>query len=322
MNGKEALTIVAWIGPVLVGAVFILAGITKALGPEHFVRHLGNLRLLPARLHLPAALAVVGVQCGLGVALALGLWPAVLLPAGIACLLVLAMLGYWSTATGRTADCGCYNGVFTLSPLQSVLLDVFCASLLGVSLALGGSTGEPGAWRPAVALSATLGGSVLAFGLHRYSARNGRPLVDLTPLKVGRPWRARWLPATAGLPQGDRETLIVFLGASCSHCMQWIKILNAVHHLPGMPTVQGVVTVAPQRLPGYLEQSGARFPVAPITPWAAARLSRSITPTGVLVSGGIIQEKWVRSMPKAFVGRLRAELPAKAAPPGSAPGSV
>lgn len=133
-------------------------------------------------------------------------------------------------------------------------------------------------------------------------------------MKVGRPWKARWLPAGAGLPAGGGETLIVFLGANCSHCMQWIKVLNRVHQLPGMPLVQGVVTVRPDRLPGYLSRSGARFPVAPITPWAAARLSRSITPTAVLVQEGVIREKWIRSMPKPFIERVRAEVPRAVAP--------
>jgi hypothetical protein len=307
-------SVVGLFGPALVGAVLAFAGLAKALEPDHFVRHLKNLRLLPNRLVLPAALIVVSLQCGLGIGLLLRLWPAWLLPAAMVFLLGLAALGYWSTTTGRTADCGCYNGLLAFSPRQSLLLDVGYASLLGFSWWWGGAAAEPGPWEMAAVLFATLGGGLLAFGLLRHSARHGKSLLDLTPMKVGRPWKARWLPIGAGLSAGEGETLVVFLGANCSHCMQWIKVLNRVHQLPGMPSVQGVVTVRPDRLTDYLSRAGARFPVAPITPWAAARLSRSITPTGVVVRDGVIQEKWVRSMPKSFIDRLRAEVPRAAAP--------
>jgi hypothetical protein len=304
--------VVLW-GPVFVGAVLAFAGLVKALEPDHFVRHLRNLRLLPDRLLLPAALTLVSLQCGLGVALVLRLWPAVLLPAAMALLLGLAVLGYWSTATGRTADCGCYNGLLTFSPLQSLLLDAGYASLLGFSWRWKGPATGPVPWEAAAALLAALGGGGLAFRLLNHSARYGKPLLDLTPMKVGRRWRTRWLPADAGLPPGEGETLVVFLGANCSHCMQWIKVLNRVHQLSGLPSVQGVVTLRPDRLKEYLSRVGAGFPVAPITPWAAARLSRSITPTAVLVRDGVIREKWVRSMPKPFIERLRAEVPRAAA---------
>jgi hypothetical protein len=152
----------------------------------------------------------------------------------------------------------------------------------------------------------------VAFWLLDHSSRHGKPLLDLTPMRAGRRWQARWLP-DAGLAD-EGETLVVFLGANCSHCLQWIKVLNRVHQLPGLPSVQGVVTLRPDRLADYLGRSGARFPVAPITPWAAARLSRSITPTAVLVREGIIREKWIRSMPKPFVERVRAAVPRTAAP--------
>jgi hypothetical protein len=307
-------SVVGLFGPALVGAVLAFAGLAKALEPEHFVRHLKNLGLLPERLLASAALCVISLQCGLGAALLLRLRPDWILPAGLVFLLGLSALGYWSTATGRTADCGCYNGLLTFSPLQSLLLDAGYASLLG--FAWWWSSPEAARpWKVAVALLAALGGGLLAFGLLGYSAHHGRPLLDLTPMKVGRRWKPRWLPAGAETSAGDGETtLIVFLGANCSHCMQWIKVLNRVHQLPSLPSVQGVVTVRPDRLPDYLGRSGARFPVAPITPWAAARLSRSITPTAVLVREGVIREKWIRSMPKSFIERVRAEVPRAAAP--------
>lgn len=304
-----ALSVPAYLGPLLVGAVLAFAGLAKALEPEHFVRHLKNLRLLSEALLQPAALMMIVLQAGLGLALLLRLWPAVVLPAAMVLLLALGALGYWSTATGRTADCGCYNGLLTFSPLQSLLLDAGYTALLGFSWWWGIPAAEPGGWRSAAVLLVALGSGGLAFGLLRYSARHGRPFFELSPMRAGRRWRPGWLPAGASLPAGDREALIVFLGANCSHCMKWIKILNTVHALPNLPAVHGVVSIPEHGLEDYRARAGVRFPVVAVSPWAAARLSRSITPTAVIVQNGIIREKWVRSMPKSFTDRLRAEMP-------------
>ena len=297
----------ALFGPVLVGVVLAFAGLAKALEPQHFVRHLRNLRLFPEVWLLPLTVAVAAFQCGLAAALVLRVWPPVVLPAAMLVLLGLAVLGFWSTATGRTADCGCYNGLVTFSPLQSLLLDAGYVSLLGISWWLGAPAADPRSWRGIVVLLAAVGGGGLAWGLSRYSARNGKPLVELTPMRVGRRWNPRWVRGLS-MAEGD-DRLVVFLGANCPHCMKWIKVLNTVHRLPGLPAVQGVVTLAPERLPDYLSRSSARFPVVAVTPWASARLSRGITPTAVIVQEGVIREKWIRNMPKAFTDRLRAERP-------------
>lgn len=303
------------LGPLLVGAVLTFAGIAKALEPEHFVGHLGNLRLLPKRLLRPAAVAVVVLQAGLGAALLLRLWPAALLPSAGGMLLALAVLGYWSTATGRTADCGCYNGLLTFSPLQSLLLDAGYAALLGFSWWWGIPAAEPWGWRGAAALLAALGAGGLAFGLLRYSARHKKPFFQLSPMRAGRRWRADWLPAGATFPAGEGETLVVFLGAACPHCQKWMKVLNTLHALPDLPSVQGVVTLPDPELEDYRARVGARFPLVAISPWVAARLSRNTTPTAVLVQDGVIREKWVGSMPKTFTDRIRAAMPA---PPAKA----
>jgi hypothetical protein len=301
-------------GPFLVGLVLTFAGSAKALEPDYFVRHLKNLGLLPKSLLLPAALAVISFQCGLGVALLLCLWPARVLPFAILSLLVLGTIGYWSTATGRTADCGCYNGLFTLSPLQSLVLDTVYAVLLGLSWWWGVPEAEPTTWKIVIILLAAAGGGGLALGLFRYSERHGTPLVELTPIRIGRRWNPSWLPRSVDLSADDGETLIVFLGANCAHCMRWIKVLNTIHACPRLPEVRGVVAIGAEQLPEYLDRAAVRFPTVAVSTWVAARLSRSITPTAVLIQDGIIREKWLRSIPRFFLDRVREEVSQGAAP--------
>ena len=294
------------IGPLLVGAILFLAGLAKALEPQSFVRHLRRLRLLGEEKVLPAAILLVAFQWGLGMALMVRLWPAWVLPTAILALLALAVLGYWGTATGRTADCGCYNGVLTFSPLQSLFLDAGYVTLLALSW-WRGTAGVPisGPWRTAAVLLATAGGGLATYGLFRYSVQHRKPLIELTPLKVGRRWNPRWLGKDLGLSAAGGERIVAFLGASCPHCKPWVKVLNVVHGRDGLPEVQGVVALPVDRLPGYVDRAGVRFPVVAVKPWVAARLSRGITPTAVVVKDGTIQEKWVRAMPKTFTDRLR-----------------
>ncbi len=325
MTAGPFLTAVAFLGPFLVGAILLLAGLAKALEPQSFVRHLRNLRLFQEQALLPAAVGLAALQWGLGAALMLRLWPAWMLPAAILMLLALAAVGYWGTVTGRTADCGCYNGVVTLSPLQSLLLDAGYITLLAISW-LRGTAGmpAPSPGRITAALLAAAAGGFVTHTFFRYWVRRGRPLIELTPLRIGRRWNPRWLGEDLGISAADGEKIVIFLGASCPHCKPWVKVLNAVHRLDGLPEVQGVVTLPADRLPGYVSRAEVRFPVVAVRPWVAVRLSRGVTPTAVVIRDGRIEEKWVRAMPKTFTDRLRAAqarlsgslpLPAKGAVP-------
>ncbi|NEP45613.1 MAG: hypothetical protein F6K35_42945, partial [Okeania sp. SIO2H7] len=107
---------------ILVGIIFLLTGIAKILEPWKFTEHLEKLALLKPESILPIALSFTGIECGLGVALILGIEIKAIAPATILILLGLSILTYWSTSTGRTQDCGCYNGWLNVTPTQSLVL--------------------------------------------------------------------------------------------------------------------------------------------------------------------------------------------------------
>lgn len=302
-----------WIG----GGVFLFAGLSKAIDPQGFIRHLNRLRLLPRKLLPFAVIAVVIFQCALGAALLLRLWPQALLPGALGVTIALGALGYWSTVTGRTEDCGCYNGLLTLSPRQSLLVDVALVSLLGVAWILGEPPQNPETWRiTTLSWTAVLSGG-LTLASYLYASRRGSPLVDLSPLRIGRPFDPRWLDGKADL---SGTTIVVLLGATCPHCRKWVKVLNLVHRLADLPDVIGAVGAPEEGLDDY--RNSARFPIVALTPWRMARLARGISPTAVVVRDGIIREKWGGAMPEAFAARLRDEIlrSSNAAPRSDPPG--
>jgi hypothetical protein len=287
----------------------LFAGLAKAVDCQAFVRHLNRLGLLPRRILGPAALATVAFECALGGALLLRLYLPYLLPVALGLTLALAGVGYWSTATGRADDCGCYNGAVVLSPRQSLLIDLAVSALLaGAWKVVGEEAGA--AWK--VAAVAVL--TAAACGLAVLTQRRGRPLVELSPLRIGRRFNPRWLGGEAGRSATSGDKILIFLGATCPHCRKWVRVLNLAHQLEDLPQVLGAVGGTPDHSRLAASDAGAaRFPVVALKPWRMAHLVRGTTPTVIVLRDGTILEKWTGALPAAYAERLRAEILARSA---------
>ena len=131
--------------------------------------------------------------------------------------------------------------------------------------------------------------------------KNGRMMIETSPLKVGRRWTKRW---GAGAPDDGRETLISYLGPDCPYCKQWVRVLNAMSQAPGLPRVTGIVAAPRDKVDAFIETSGIRFPVVTISQTLMSRLVWGV-PTTVLVSSGAIAKQWAGQMPPEFFDRFR-----------------
>ena len=185
-------TILGAISPIsslVVGCIFLVTGVVKALAPKTFIIHISRLQLFPGKASLAAAYPFTVVECVLGVALILRLFPLWLFPGTIVLLFALSGLTYWSTATKRTEDCGCYGGLIDVSPTQSLLLNAFYIALMGL------------AWFIEVPDFLTLKQQVIAVivslavsclvtaGCYLYFWKYEKPILNLDPLKVNRRWQ-------------------------------------------------------------------------------------------------------------------------------------
>ncbi len=96
---------------VFVGAVFVWAGVGKALDPGRFAAVINGYRLVPYELGVGIALYLPWLEIVCGVAAALGLWTfatmssLLLLTAGFEA----ALLSAW--ARGLNIDCGCFGAL-------------------------------------------------------------------------------------------------------------------------------------------------------------------------------------------------------------------
>ncbi len=294
-------TVVNGLGPAIVGTIFLGTGVLKALSPGPFAAHVGGLRLLPRWLLNPAVGLFIALEWGLGTALLVAAWPDVIVPATILLLVALSALTAWARFSGRATSCGCYAGLLELKPWQSLALNAAYVTLLGTAwwFAVEASTE---AWQAFAVLGAFVGGGLTTLGCYLYARKLGRPLLDFSPLRVGRPWR----PGTAALPEAfPRATLVVFLNRHCAICKQLLPAFNGIHDRHDLADVLGVLSdeAPPEE---YAHEHGLRFPVLGVAPAELGRLVHGF-PTALLIVDGVIREKWVGRLPRGFVERLRQQ---------------
>jgi hypothetical protein len=306
MTPTDLLRALGYLGPFLVGALVLAAGLAKALFPTPFARHLGKLGLLPPRLIDPATGLFIGLECALGAALLVRLAPGWLFPATAALLLALADLTWWATATGRTEDCGCFTNLVELTPRQSLVLSAGCVALMALASAdafLAGAGGAVLAWQAVAPAAAFATGVLLALGAYVVFLRSARPLLDLGPLRVGRRWPPKGLGVAAdGLGRGTH--LVVFLKQGCQLCKGLLPALNETHQRPDRPAVFGVVN-AEVPAEDFAWDEGVAFPLADAPHAALRRLLLGYPyPMVLLLEDGVVRDKRIGGGAAALLARF------------------
>jgi hypothetical protein len=290
------------LGSRLVGATFLWAAGIKAIAPHTFSRHLMALGWIPRRWMALAVTAAAALEAGLGIALLVNLAPGLLLPSTFALLFVLTGTAVWGVRSGKTTDCGCYGGYIQPSIGQSVGLNALFASLVAAAWLAQPRVMVSAAWQLIVVAATIIVFGALTHSAQRFKMKHGRPMIETSPLRVGR----RWKHSSAGgaTSNVEGEIFVSYLGPDCPHCARWVKWLNAIHQSPGLPAVVGVVAASGEQLDSYIAEKGIRFPVATVSRTLMGRLTEAV-PTTVLVNAGKIAELWEGMPPPEFVDRFR-----------------
>lgn len=292
----------AYLCTFIVGAIFLFTGGIKAVDSSQFVHQVHDYRLIPPRWVRQVALAFIGFELALGVALVLYIFPGWLIPGTIALLLFLAGLKIWGTSSGHVEDCGCYGGILLLTPRQSLLLNMVYILLLSVAWFY--VRGNPfhfalnyEYWKPVLVLLAMIGGVILGWRSQR------EPLINLTRLKVGKRWGKRWLKASSQT-LADGSHFVVFLSKECSYCKLWVPLLNVMDVQPDMPNVIGIMSLTEIEKEAFIAQHLVRFPISYMDK-ALVRLMAQAFPTAALIENGIITNKWRGEIPKPYFDKIR-----------------
>lgn len=299
------LSLVANSGGILVGIIFLLTGIAKILEPWKFARHLEKLGLLKAELILSATNGFTAIECALGVGLILGIAPEALAPVTILILLGVSVLTHWGASTGRTQDCGCYNGWLKIAPTQSLVLNAVYIILLIFAKFLGSY--QPTVlwqWMVVGATLVTAGG--LAGGSMEYFSDRGRPFIDFAPLQIDRLWQPEWLGEDSDSALMSGEKIVVFLSPQCLQCKSWLNVLKVVRWRDDLPNVAGVIELTSiEETREFIDSYFLNFPVVAIERSQFNKLGISAVPTAVILEDGVIKDKWTGLMPMWFINKVR-----------------
>ncbi|MDZ7970332.1 MAG: hypothetical protein RM368_36295 [Nostoc sp. DedSLP03] len=290
----------------VVGSVFLVTGVVKALAPTRFIIHISQLQLLPQKANIGAAIAFTILECVLGVALILRLFPQWLFLGTIVLLLLLSSLTYWSTSTKRTDDCGCYNGLIDISPKQSLLLNALYITLMGLAWFYPVPDILTVSQQVTVLLIYLTTSCLLTAVSYIYFWKQKKSILNLEPLQVNRRWQLQWLKEyPESLTTGEK--LVVFLMPGCPTCKNWLKVLKVVHQRTDLPDVVAGVPQTSEQVQEFVQSNNINFPVVAMSPTVVARLTNAF-PTAVLLEDGMIREKWLGVMPLDFVKRVKPNL--------------
>lgn len=281
----------------IVGAVFLVTGVVKALSSKSFIELIFRYDLLPQWLAIPTAITFIGLECALGVALILHEFPQWLVPGTIILILCLSASTVWATSTKRTEDCGCYGGLLVITPKQSILLNLGYILLLGWAWFYPVANYQTQTWQWVLALMALVAGSISGWKSQE------KPLVDFSRLKVGNRWHPQWLKnSSQDLQQSSH--FVVFLGKDCPYCKQWVPLLNVMSTQKDLPNVIGILALSDEEIEAFKAEHLVRFPIAGMDKLLFGYMVDSY-PTAVLIEDGVISNKWLGEIPKEFFNRIR-----------------
>jgi len=126
----------------LVGGIFVYAGVLKVADPVDFARNIGNYRLVPPVIALFTALVLPWIEILAGALLVLGVFRRT------NALLIAAMLVFFiglvavTMARGINVDCGCF-GTFSRKADWSLILEDAVMLFLVLQVALARTPGKP-----------------------------------------------------------------------------------------------------------------------------------------------------------------------------------
>ena len=119
---------------VLLGGLFVYAGVSKVLDPAQFALQIRNYQFAPWWMIHPAALVLPWIEIVAGLLLILGIWAieATIVLSGVLALFLLAIS--WAVYLGLDIECGCFAGHTKVGWLKlaenAALLAVAALSLL------------------------------------------------------------------------------------------------------------------------------------------------------------------------------------------------
>lgn len=270
-------------GRILLGLVFLLAGVLKALDPDEFARQVAGYGLMSAGTAQIAAPLLIGLEILLGACLLFGAWPVAAAAAGGVLLVLFIAIEAYGMAQGRTEACGCFGAFVQRTPGQVIAEDLLF--ILFAALAIWGLRGWRGlSARAAVAVAALSG----ALGLGFAYASPRLPLDPiLTRLAPGATLKTMGLETR--LPSlAEGRHLVVILDVSDPRATDAAARLNNLAADPRVPPILGLTPADEEAIAAFGWSAVPAFEVRQVDREALKPLYRRLPRYFLLEAGKVV----------------------------------
>lgn len=277
-------TVIGVLASVVLGGVFVVAGILKSADPQLFAQQIRGYQMVPNALSVPMAYGFIVVELLLGIAAILQIARKRAVVSIMALLIIFIFATAWAWAHGNAEECGCFGRAAARGPQGVILEDILFLLIGGVALAFPGFTGMGAARRIAFAIMVPL---LPLMPLWMPSAA-----IDawVTPIRPGANLRDM---AVDGIrePIAEGRTLLALFGPDCEACDRSIATLDRIAGTEGAPTVAAVFAGDNQARRAYVLEHVPAFPVG-YSPEKALRQYYRRLPVFILMNEGIVERAW------------------------------
>jgi uncharacterized membrane protein YphA (DoxX/SURF4 family) len=229
-----------WLGHaarIVLGLVFLVAGLTKMVDPAEFGHQIADYGIIGEQLATLAAPLLIAFETALGIALLVGFRLRVSLLTASTLLVFFIAVEAYGIAAGRAESCGCFGAYLQRTPGEVIVED-----LLFLLLSMVAWFALP-AWHPRRARVAAAAVIIAAVGSVALAAASPHLPIDpyVTRLAVGRSIEALQLPGD--LPSlGEGRHLVALFEVTSPDAIDLAARLSDIATAPGAP---GVLALSP-----------------------------------------------------------------------------
>ena len=299
---------------ILIGVVFIVAGVAKAMDLNFFYYVLKTFPLgLSDPMLLWLARGFIALEIILGTALLVNFWPRLVLPTTFAVLLVFLAVTTWNLAGGLSEDCGCFGKLVRLHPAVEVIVELILLFITFIAWRFTQPGGSAGRFKTAL-----MGAAVVA----------GIGLPDLSPERRPTVLAKEGVGAYAGELKPNRlnadlakgDYFLALIETDCEHCQAAMPRLNTLARSHTTPKLVAVCPNSPEELALLKAKMRVDFPVG-FVPVRRFLLLNPEIPALLWVKEGIVRHTWpIDSTPSTAeamrILREGGSLEKTAPPPG------
>lgn len=284
---------------ILMGIVFIIAGLAKSFEPVVFYwEAISYVELLEVNRDAwpqigRLALVLAPFEVLVGAALVLGWRPRWTFPAATGMMVFFVLITGLAWLKDADIDCGCFGTLAKRTPGEALAEDVLMLALLGVAWRWGTTRWSAVSWASAGRVALGVGGIALALLLFRFAPESER--ITSSDLKPGVRLTGIELSGAADIDLSRGAYLVELFSPRCGRCKSAVPKLNHWAETPGVPRLVAL-NEYPQdspQLQDFIRQMRPRYPIASIASSDWMRLTwRHGWPRLAYVKDGVIQRVW------------------------------